>query len=167
MIRQGGFVARPVRLTFLGPVFCALFLAVVGAQQKPSPSQADSVPTFRSQARVVLVDVIVSDKKGQFVPGLKAEDFTVEEDHKPQRISGFNVHRYEAPARRATGGFVWARSLAERSTTVSVADYNTHCWTGLCIRRWWACGASQPSVFSKEATLGLLAAPKRSRCTEL
>jgi VWFA-related protein len=90
-------VARPVRLTFLGPVFCALFLAVVGAQQKPPPSQADSVPTFRSQARVVLVDVIVSDKKGQFVPGLKAEDFTVEEDHKPQRISGFNVHRYEAP----------------------------------------------------------------------
>jgi len=41
--------------------------------------------------------VIVSDKKGQFVPGLKAEDFTLEEDHKPQRISGFNIHRYEAP----------------------------------------------------------------------
>jgi len=46
---------------------------------------------------VVLVDVIVSDNKGQFVPGLKAEAFTVQEDRKPQRISGFNVHRYEAP----------------------------------------------------------------------
>jgi hypothetical protein len=43
------------------------------------------------------VDVIVSDNKGQFVPGLKTEDFTVKEDGKAQRISGFNLHRYEAP----------------------------------------------------------------------
>jgi VWFA-related protein len=90
-------VARPLHLAFLGPVFCALLLSLVGAQQKPSLTQGDSVPTFRSQTRVVLVDVIVSDNKGQFVPGLKAEAFTVQEDRKPQRISGFNVHRYEAP----------------------------------------------------------------------
>jgi VWFA-related protein len=46
---------------------------------------------------VVLVDVIVADGKGQFIPGLKAEDFAVKEDGKPQKISGFNLHRYEAP----------------------------------------------------------------------
>ena len=90
-------MARPLRLAFLGSVFCAFLLSLVGAQQKPSPTQSESVPTFRSQTRVVLVDVIVSDNKGQFVPGLKAEDFTVKEDGKPQRISGFNIHRYEAP----------------------------------------------------------------------
>ncbi len=90
-------MARSFTSALLSPVFCALLTSLVHAQQKPSPTQADSVPTFRAQTRVVLVDVIVADKKGQFVPGLKAEDFTVEEDRKPQRISGFNVHRFEAP----------------------------------------------------------------------
>jgi len=46
---------------------------------------------------MVLVDVIVADGRGQFVPGLKAEDFTVKEDGKLQRIAGFNLHRYETP----------------------------------------------------------------------
>jgi VWFA-related protein len=46
---------------------------------------------------VVLVDVIVADGKGQFVPGLKAEDFAVKEDGKPQRVSGFNLYLYQAP----------------------------------------------------------------------
>jgi VWFA-related protein len=90
-------VARSFTSALLSPLFCALLTSLVAAEQKPSSTSADSVPTFRSQTRVVLVDVIVSDKKGQFVPGLKSEDFTVEEDRKPQRISGFNVHRYEAP----------------------------------------------------------------------
>jgi len=39
---------------------------------------------------MVLVDVIVADGRGQFVPGLKAEDFTVKEDGKLQRIAGFS-----------------------------------------------------------------------------
>ena len=89
-------MTRSFTSALLSPVFCGLLTSLVHAQQK-SPPPADSVPTFRSQTRVVLVDVIVSDNKGQFVPGLKAEAFTVQEDRKPQRISGFNVHRYEAP----------------------------------------------------------------------
>ncbi|PYX28406.1 MAG: hypothetical protein DMG80_16690 [Acidobacteria bacterium] len=85
---------------FVGSLIPALFATLLIAQQKPSATRADSVPTFRSQTRLVLVDVIVEDGKGQFIPGLKAEDFTVKEDGKPQHISGFNLHRYEAP--RAT-----------------------------------------------------------------
>ena len=89
-------MARPLN-GLLGPLISALLTSLLVAQQKPSSTQADSVPTFRSQTRVVLVDVIVSDAKGQFVPSLKAEDFTVKEDGKQQRVSGFNLHRYEAP----------------------------------------------------------------------
>jgi VWFA-related protein len=88
---------KSLRPALLGVLCCALLTSLVEAQQKASPTQADSVPTFRAQTRVVLVDVIVSDNKGQFVPGLKTEDFTVKEDGKAQRISGFNLHRYEAP----------------------------------------------------------------------
>jgi VWFA-related protein len=84
--------------TALSAMICCAFLtSLVDAQQKTSPSQTDSVTTFHSQTRVVLVDVIVADNKGQFVPGLKTEDFTLKEDGKPQRISGFNLSRYEAP----------------------------------------------------------------------
>jgi len=88
-------VARPWN-AFLRPLISALLTTLLVAQQKPSPAQSNSVPTFRSQTRVVLVDVIVADGKGQFIPGLKAEDFTVKEDGKPQKISGFNLHRYAA-----------------------------------------------------------------------
>jgi VWFA-related protein len=88
---------KSLRPALLGVLCCALLTSLVEAQQKASPTQADSVPTFRAQTRVVLVDVIVSDNKGQFVPGLKTEDFTVKEDGKAQRVSGFNLHRYEAP----------------------------------------------------------------------
>jgi VWFA-related protein len=39
---------------------------------------------------LVVVDVVATDSKGQPVPDLKASDFTVLEDGKPQKISGFN-----------------------------------------------------------------------------
>jgi VWFA-related protein len=45
--------------------------------------------TIRANARLVIVDVVVTDKKGQPVTGLKADDFTVEENGKKQKISVF------------------------------------------------------------------------------
>jgi len=60
--------------------------ALLSAQQAPT-----EVPgiTIRATTRLVVVDVVVTDKKGQPVPGLKAEDFTVEENGKTQKISVF------------------------------------------------------------------------------
>ena len=37
----------------------------------------------------MLLDVIVTDHSGKFVPGLKASDFTILEDNKPQTLSAF------------------------------------------------------------------------------
>jgi len=45
--------------------------------------------TIRANTRLVLVDVVVTDKKGQPITGLKAEDFTVEENGKKQKVSVF------------------------------------------------------------------------------
>lgn len=45
--------------------------------------------TFRSSTTLVQVDVMVHDDKGNFVPGLRAEDVTILEDGKPQRIQQF------------------------------------------------------------------------------
>jgi VWFA-related protein len=53
-----------------------------------SSTEVPSV-TIRTNTRLVMVDVVVTDKKGQPVPGLKAEDFTVEENGKRQRVAIF------------------------------------------------------------------------------
>ncbi len=45
--------------------------------------------TIRTNTRLVVVDVVVTDKKGQPISGLKAEDFTLEENGKKQKISVF------------------------------------------------------------------------------
>jgi VWFA-related protein len=45
--------------------------------------------TIRTNTRLVVVDVVVTDKRGQPVTGLKAEDFTLEENGKRQKVSLF------------------------------------------------------------------------------
>jgi VWFA-related protein len=67
------------------------------AQQNPQ------VPTYRSKTEVVLVPVLVQSKTGP-AEGLKAEQFSVTEDGKPQKIAsveliktGTNVTRRAAP----------------------------------------------------------------------
>jgi VWFA-related protein len=52
---------------------------------------SDEVPsiTIRASTRLVVVDVVVTDKKGQPITGLKPDDFTVEENGKKQRIATF------------------------------------------------------------------------------
>jgi VWFA-related protein len=56
----------------------------------------------------VIVDVVVTDSKGDVVRDLKAGDFTVLEDGKPQKISGFHFqqgNQAKPTAVRAAGGF--------------------------------------------------------------
>ncbi len=45
--------------------------------------------TIRANTRLVLIDVIATDKKGEPVSGLKADDFTIEENGKKQKVTVF------------------------------------------------------------------------------
>jgi VWFA-related protein len=56
---------------------------------QPQGQQPPQQPTFRLPINFVRVDVIVSDKQGNPVAGLKSEDFDVTEDNKPQKIESF------------------------------------------------------------------------------
>ncbi len=62
--------------------------------KKPKDIPKD-VPTFRSNATTVNVDVTVMDDKGHFIPGIGQEKFRVLEDGVPQQISQFG--HSEAP----------------------------------------------------------------------
>jgi len=63
-----------------------------GAQQPaatpPAASQAGTTP-IKSEARVVRVDVIVTDKKGNYIHDLTEKDFKLYEDNKQQEIANF------------------------------------------------------------------------------
>jgi len=70
-------------------IFGLLHAQTVG----PDSSQT---PSFHSKVRVVLLDVVVTDKD-EPVSGLKKEDFQVFEDGAPQKISYFEEHKGLAP----------------------------------------------------------------------
>jgi VWFA-related protein len=54
------------------------------------PAQ-DADYTFRATSELVLVNVTVRDKNGNFVSNLKPSDFTLLEDGKPQKIVSFDI----------------------------------------------------------------------------
>jgi VWFA-related protein len=58
--------------------------------QAPAPSSGEvPAPTIRVSTHLVLVDVVVTDKQGNAITGLRPEDFEVEENGKAQKISTF------------------------------------------------------------------------------
>jgi VWFA-related protein len=73
-------------------VAVALVLNLVGSPtilhaQEPA-SEVPSM-TIRANTRLAMIDVVVTDKKGQPITGLKAQDFVLEENGKKQRIATF------------------------------------------------------------------------------
>lgn len=103
------------------------------AKDTAGPANATSpTPVFRATTRLVLLDVIVTDHRGEFVPGLKADDFTIFEDNKPQKISAFAVQAVAAaptkpypplqlPPHQFTN-FTFIKPEADRPVTVVLMD---------------------------------------------
>jgi VWFA-related protein len=61
--------------------------------QQPKPS-ATPAPTLRTSTRLVVVDVVVTDKNQSPVHNLKQSDFTLLEGNTPQTIAHFEEHTY-------------------------------------------------------------------------
>jgi VWFA-related protein len=59
-------------------------------------SQQQPDYTFRVQSELILVNVTVRDKNGNFVTGLKPQDFTILEDNKPQKVESFDLENVDA-----------------------------------------------------------------------
>ena len=76
-------------------IVCCIGLGLTAqAPQAPvgiAPAQT-AAPTLKITVREVLLDVLITDKAGQPVTGLKAADFTVTEEGQPQVIRRLNEH---------------------------------------------------------------------------
>ena len=59
----------------------------------PAPKSVEDNPDYSLKVNVPLVnvDVLVTSKNGQFIPGLKKDNFRILEDGVPQQVSNFNV----------------------------------------------------------------------------
>src|SRR5579872_2236568 len=70
------------------------------AQQPAADAPAPGTSTIHAETRLVLVDTVVTDKKGNYVRDLTAKDFRVWEDNKEQPIKSFS---FEADATSPAG----------------------------------------------------------------
>src|SRR5216684_1799012 len=88
---------RRVKVLNVAVIAAALGLgaAIVRAQEQSAQPPAPSGAVIRTETKVVLVDAVVTDKKGNYVHGLTAKDFKVWEDNKEQKITSFT---FEADA---------------------------------------------------------------------
>ncbi len=74
-----------------------LLLAVNAEAQKKSAPAIDSDGVFSSDSRLVLIDSIVTDRKGAYIGDLTRKDFKVREDGKEQTLTSFSYLTDEAP----------------------------------------------------------------------
>ena len=69
------------------------------AQQPTQQPDASGTFTMKVQTDIVLTNVVVRDKKtGEVVKGLKASDFTILENGKPQKIASFDYQNVDEAA---------------------------------------------------------------------
>jgi VWFA-related protein len=101
------------------------------AQQQLEPKQTGE-GTFKLSvnANIVLTNVVVRDKTGAVVKGLKASDFSIIEDKKPQQVISFdyqNVAEAAVLAEKTTaGGKASVADLLERNFAASQAQLKDH-----------------------------------------
>src|SRR5690242_12667826 len=82
-------------------VLVALFTLAATASRPSAQQPLPSTPTFRSGVNLVLVDVVVRDKKtGKLVTDLTKDDFSIDDEGTPQTIATFAS--VDLPATRAT-----------------------------------------------------------------
>lgn len=67
-----------------------LLALTAAAQQTQAPAAVDTGAVFKSETNLVLVDTVVTDKKGNYIRDLKQKDFKVYEDGKEQEVKSFS-----------------------------------------------------------------------------
>jgi VWFA-related protein len=91
--------------------------ALVGQQSAPS----QDVPLFRTGVNLVLVDVVVRDRSGAIVKGLKADDFELLEDGVRQQVLTFAYEEVASNAAPIVNASTLATTAANQSRTATAS----------------------------------------------
>src|SRR5271165_2400007 len=78
---------RLISLTMIGLV---ALVCLVGIGSRAQQAEPDSGAIIRTETKLVLVDAVVTDKKGNYVHSLTAKNFHVFEDNKEQQVKSFS-----------------------------------------------------------------------------
>jgi VWFA-related protein len=110
-------------MRFLPKISAVLFVAVAlasGQDAAPAKPQGE-LPTFKTKAELVLVPVVVSDKNGEHVHGLKKEDFAILEDDRTKEISVFEpVHTEPRVMQLSSAHDVFTNTVKPEATQARV-----------------------------------------------
>ncbi len=74
-----------------------LSACVAAAQQQPAQNPQEPLPTIQKETKLVLVDTVVTDKKGEYISDLTQKDFRVWEDNKEQVVKTFSFESDASP----------------------------------------------------------------------
>jgi len=88
--RSNGFLLLLAAILFAVPLRSAAQSAETPPAQA-APANPAPVPTIKTESRLVLVDAVVTDKKGNYIHDLTQADFKVFEDGVEQKITAFTV----------------------------------------------------------------------------
>ena len=124
-------------LSSTAPALWAHAQGAVTAPALQQPAGQQDIPTgaqgytLTVNANIVLTNVVVRDKKtGAVVKGLKASDFTVLENNKPQRIASFDYQNVDDAALLAekdtVGGKASIADLLERNFAADPKELKDH-----------------------------------------
>src|SRR5882672_2986692 len=99
MISLSGVIPMTRRTTTL---FFAVILFAAGtySSQNTPPAQGNQT-VLKTNTRLVMVDVVATDRNGAPVTDLSEKDFVVLEDGRPQRVGSFN---FQSPGTVPDGG---------------------------------------------------------------
>jgi len=124
LAHNGRMCPRYFRSSLLS--LCWLVLAQSAAQpaQTGQSNENQSTLTVRANTRLVVVDVVATDNKGEPVTGLKPGDFIVQEDGTEQEVQVFSFHQPGSEPPAATGPFA-APGRLPRGVYTNVPQYRT------------------------------------------
>src|ERR1700719_4619399 len=91
--------------------------ALVGQQSAPS----QDAPLFRTGVNLVLVDVVVRDRSGAIVKGLKTDDFELLEDGVRQQILTFAYEEVASNAAPIVNASTLASAAARQARTATAS----------------------------------------------
>jgi VWFA-related protein len=108
-------------------VFTAALLASCDINAQTDKPAGSAPPTFNVTARIVVLDVVVTDRKGNLVhrDDLKPEDFQIYEDKVPQTIRSFEApskHRMPDSATAIVNSAEDLKKIGDAPVTLLVLD---------------------------------------------